>query len=84
MRAERVRNSLVHGGPWTVGALALAHEYTRQLAIRALWQTIDGHLEGRSLAQAHSDMQIMFDCWRAWAATSPDLLSLIKKHGSAP
>jgi len=64
-RLERVRNSIAHGGPFTEQAVLLAHPFSRRISVWALWESIEGFLDGKSLVQTHQSLRNRWDQWRS-------------------
>jgi hypothetical protein len=73
-RLERVRNSVAHGGPFTEQAVLITQPFSQKVAVWALWESIEGFIQGKSLAQSHADLRIQWDQWRSSLqyATSAD------------
>ena len=64
-RLERVRNSIAHGGPFTEQAVLITQPFSQKVAVWALWESIEGFLEGKTLAQSHTDLKSRWDQWRS-------------------
>lgn len=64
-RLERVRNSIAHGGPFTESAVLLAQPFSQKIAVWALWESVEGFLEEKTLSQAHSDLGVRWEQWRS-------------------
>jgi hypothetical protein len=64
-RLERVRNSIAHGGPFTEQAVLITQPFSQKVAVWALWESIEGFLEGKTLTQSHIDLKSQWDQWRS-------------------
>jgi hypothetical protein len=64
-RLERVRNAITHGGPFTERAVLLAQPFSQQVSVWALWECVEGFLDGKTLAQTHDELATRGDQWRS-------------------
>jgi hypothetical protein len=63
-RLERLRNSISHGGPFTEQVVQLVHPFSQRLSSWALTVSIEGYLEGKTLAQSQAELKDGWDQWR--------------------
>jgi hypothetical protein len=72
-RLERVRNAIAHGGPFTEKIVELTQPFSRQIAVWALWESIEGFLGGKTLVQSHTDLKSQCEQWRASAQNAASI-----------
>jgi hypothetical protein len=72
-RLERVRNSIAHGGPFTEQAVLLTQPFSQKIAVWALWESVEGFLDGKTLAESHTYLRNRWDQWRSSAQSAASI-----------
>jgi len=72
-RLERVRNSIAHGGPFTEQAVLLMQPFSQKIAVWALWESVEGFLDGKTLNESHTDLRNRWDQWRSSAQSATSI-----------
>lgn len=75
-RLERVRNAIAHGGPFTEQAVLLTQPFSRTMAVWALWESVEGFLDGKTLTQSYEDYRSRWDRWRSSIQTATSINDL--------
>lgn len=64
-RLERLRNAIAHGGAFTEQAVKLVQPFSQTMAVWALWESVEGYLDGKTITQTHEDYRNRWDQWRS-------------------
>ncbi len=75
-RLERVRNAIAHGGPFTEQAVLLTQPFSQTMAVWALWESVEGFLDGKTLIQSYEDYRSRWDQWRSSMQTATSINDL--------
>lgn len=80
-RLERVRNAIAHGGPFTEQAVLLTQPFSQRMAVWALWESVEGFLDGKTLIQTHEDYRNRWDQWRSSMRSATSIDDLFDNEG---
>ena len=75
-RLERVRNAIAHGGPFTEQAILLTQPFSQTMAVWALWESVEGFLDGKTLIQSYEDYRSRWNQWRSSMQTATSINDL--------
>ncbi|KAB1117579.1 hypothetical protein [Micromonospora aurantiaca] len=69
-RLERIRNSIMHGGPFTDAAVTRVHSFSHQLSAWSVVESMDAVLEQVTVRDKHISTARRMDRWRQDLATT--------------